>query len=225
MDWLNQHYIEIFGAVSGIIYVFLEIRQNIWLWPLGIVTSALYIWIFYNSGFYADMGLQWYYLFISIYGWILWSKGKSESERERKGEGEKGRVLRQAQEPLDKKILEEGRIIKQLSVSRLGFRTGLVLFAISLILFAGIWLVLERFTDSTIPGWDAFTTALSIVATWMLARKILEHWFIWVLVNIVSVGLYIYKGLFPTVVLFIVYATMAIVGYFEWRKEMRINAN
>ncbi len=215
MDWLNQHYIEIFGAASGIIYVFLEIRQNIWLWPLGIVTSALYIWIFYNSGFYADMGLQWYYLFISIYGWILWSKGKSE----------KGRVLRQAQEPLDKKILEEGRIIKQLSVSRLGFRTGLVLFAISLILFAGIWLVLERFTDSTIPGWDAFTTALSIVATWMLARKILEHWFIWVLVNIVSVGLYIYKGLYPTVVLFIVYATMAIVGYFEWRREMRINAN
>ncbi|MDX2414008.1 MAG: nicotinamide mononucleotide transporter family protein, partial [Bacteroidales bacterium] len=59
----------------------------------------------------------------------------------------------------------------------------------------------------------------------MLARKILEHWFIWVLVNIVSVGLYIYKGLYPTVVLFIVYATMAIVGYFEWRKEMRVNAN
>ena len=221
MDWLNQHYIEIFGAVSGIIYVFLEIRQNIWLWPLGIVTSALYIWIFYNSGFYADMGLQWYYLFISIYGWMLWSKAKSE----RKGEGEKGRVLRQAQEPLDKKILEEGRIIKQLSVSRLRFRTGLLLFAISLVLFVGIWFVLNRFTDSTIPGWDAFTTALSIVATWMLARKILEHWFIWVLVNIVSVGLYIYKGLYPTVVLFIVYATMAIVGYFEWRREMRINAN
>lgn len=202
MDWLNQHYIEIFGAASGIIYVFLEIRQNIWLWPLGIVTSALYIWIFYNSGFYADMGLQWYYLFISIYGWILWSKVKYKSEG--RGEGESNRML---------------------VISRVTLRLAILLLFVSLSLFVGIWFVLDSFTDSTIPGWDAFTTALSIVATWMLARKILEHWFIWVLVNIVSVGLYIYKGLYPTVVLFIVYATMAIVGYFEWRKEMRVNAN
>ncbi len=87
-------------------------------------------------------------------------------------------------------------------------------------LFVGIWYILTRFTDSTIPGWDAFTTALSITATWMLARKIIEHWYIWIIVNTVSIGLYIYKGLYPTVILFIVYALMAVVGYIEWRKEI-----
>lgn len=191
MDWILQHYIEIFGAVSGVIYVFLEIRQNIWLWPLGIITSGLYTWIFYNSGFYADMGLQWYYLFISIYGWILWSRGKAESS-------------------------------KVLKISRISLRTALVLLSISMALFVGIWFVLEKYTDSTIPAWDAFTTSLSIVATWMLAHKIIEHWYIWILVNIVSIGLYIYKGLYPTVVLFIVYTIMAFVGYIEWKKEIRM---
>ncbi len=76
MSWLQEHFIEIFGAITGIIYVFLEIKRNIWLWPLGIVSSAIYIYVFYQSGFYADMGLQWYYLFISVYGWIIWSRGK-----------------------------------------------------------------------------------------------------------------------------------------------------
>ena len=82
-----------------------------------------------------------------------------------------------------------------------------------------------RFTDSTIPGWDAFTTALSVSATWMLARKILEHWYLWIIVNIVSIGLYVHKGLYPTVVLFTVYAIMAFIGLYEWRKAMRIDAN
>ncbi|HUU99686.1 MAG TPA: nicotinamide mononucleotide transporter family protein, partial [Bacteroidales bacterium] len=63
-DWLSNNWIEIFGAVTGIIYVFLEIRQNLWLWPVGIVTSGVYIWVFFNSKIYADMGLQGYYLVI-----------------------------------------------------------------------------------------------------------------------------------------------------------------
>ena len=70
-DWLSDNYIEIFGAVTGIIYVFLEIRQNIWLWPVGIVTSAVYILVFFTSKFYADMSLQVYYLVISCSGMVL----------------------------------------------------------------------------------------------------------------------------------------------------------
>ena len=96
--------------------------------------------------------------------------------------------------------------------------TGIILIITFVIIFAGIWFVLERFTDSTIPGWDAFTTALSIVATWMLAHKIIEHWYLWMIVNVVSIGLYLYKGLYPTVILFIVYAIMAFVGLREWNR-------
>jgi len=65
-DWLSKNWIEIFGAVAGIIYVFLEIRQNLWLWPVGIVTSAMYIFVFFTGKLYADMSLQAYYLVISV---------------------------------------------------------------------------------------------------------------------------------------------------------------
>ena len=74
-DWIASNWIEIFGALSGIIYVFLEIRQNIWLWPVGIVTSAVYIIVFFTSKFYADMSLQGYYLVMSCIGWYWWAQG------------------------------------------------------------------------------------------------------------------------------------------------------
>ncbi len=84
--------------------------------------------------------------------------------------------------------------------------------------FFGIGVILDKFTDSPIPYWDAFTTAVSFTATWMLARKILEHWILWILVDAVSMGLYLYRGLYPTLVLFTIYTTMAAIGYFEWKK-------
>ncbi|MFN2313150.1 MAG: nicotinamide riboside transporter PnuC, partial [Bacteroidales bacterium] len=76
-DWITANIIEIFGAVAGIAYVILEIKRNILLWPLGIITSAVYIYVFGHNGFYANMGLQWYYLVISIYGWYQWRGARS----------------------------------------------------------------------------------------------------------------------------------------------------
>ncbi len=92
--WMSNNYIELLGAVAGIVYVFLEIRQSIWLWPIGIITSAVYIWVFFTSKFYADMSLQMYYLGISILGWYWWSRGagkKKEREYGSMGEEENGR--------------------------------------------------------------------------------------------------------------------------------------
>ena len=100
-SWISNNYIEIFGAVTGIIYVFLEIRQTIWLWPVGIVTSAVYIWVFFTSKIYADMSLQVYYLVISILGWYWWVKGT----RVRRSFGEGG-VHTSSSEALAK---EEGK--------------------------------------------------------------------------------------------------------------------
>ena len=91
-NWISNNFIEIFGAVTGIIYVFLEIRQTIWLWPVGIITSAVYIWVFFTSKFYADMSLQGYYLVISILGWYWWAKGTGQKKEG--GEGEKGEERR-----------------------------------------------------------------------------------------------------------------------------------
>ena len=192
-EWIAGHSIEIFGAVTGIVYVILEIRQNIWLWPLGIVTSAIYLWVFYNSRFYADMGLQGYYLAISIYGWFLWTR--------------KDRIKDQQSTPA-------------LPVTRISLRLSVLLTIITALLTLVIWYILSQFTDSPLPGWDAFTTSISIVATWMLARKIIEHWVLWIIADVVSVGLYVYRGLYPTVVLFTVYTVMAAIGYYKWKETL-----
>jgi nicotinamide mononucleotide transporter len=107
-----------------------------------------------------------------------------------------------------------------LEVSRTCIDLWLKLVTVFILLFAVISYILVRYTDSTVPYWDAVTTALSIVATWMLARKKIEHWLVWVLVDAVSIGLFIVKELYPTTLLFVVYTILAVYGYFEWKKEL-----
>lgn len=80
IDWLLANYIEILGVISGLLFLYFEYKEDARLWPLGILTSAFYIFIFYQSKFYADMGLQVYYLFISMYGWYAWLKGSKEGD-------------------------------------------------------------------------------------------------------------------------------------------------
>ena len=94
----------------------------------------------------------------------------------------------------------------------------MILLLITTVTFLGIGVILKRYTDSPMPFWDAFTTAASFTATWMLARKILEHWILWIIVDAVSMGLYLYRDLYPTLILFAIYTSMAIIGYIEWKK-------
>jgi len=223
IDWLSDNYIEIFGAVAGILYVILEIRQNIWLWPVGIATSAVYIWIFFTSKFYADMSLQGYYLVISILGWYWWIRG---ARHQVKSTGRRAQGMEQGpnNSPLEG---EQGSVsyegnprTQKLKVTRINLKTAIILTTVFSILIAVMWLVLDRFTDSPVPGWDSFITALSIIATWMLARKIYEHWYLWIVVNTASVILFYTRGLYPTVVLYIIYCGMSFVGLREWKRSL-----
>ena len=190
-NWLQAHYIEIVGVVFSVIYLLFSIRQNILLWPTGMISAILYMVVFFQAKFYADMGLNAYYFFISIYGWIVWQKGKGES-------GRKSIII------------------------RIQWKQGLILTCLTALAFMGIGLILDRYTDSPIPYWDALTTAMSFTATWMLARKILEHWIVWIIVDAISMGLYIYRGLYPTMILFAIYTTMAVIGYLEWKKSQSV---
>ena len=188
IKWLSGNYVELLGAILGIIYIFFSIRQSILTWPVGLLTSLLYVWVFFVSKLYADMGLQMYYVVISIYGWYEWLRGNQTNHSE------------------------------PIRISRLPLKLGAILSVISLVIFFLIWFVLKNYTDSTVPIADSLATALSIVATWMLARKILEHWLVWIFVDAFSAGLFWYKDLLPTVFLFVVYTVMAYIGYCEWKK-------
>jgi nicotinamide mononucleotide transporter len=192
--WLSEHYIEALGTIIGILYIFFSIRQNIFTWPTGIVTSALYVLVFFQSKLYAMMGLQVYYVFISIYGWHYWLKGAKNKNQEKT------------------------------PVTRLPNKNLLWLIPATGFIYLAIFFILKKYTDSPVPHLDSLTTSLSIVATWMLARKVIENWLVWILVDAVSVGLYFYRGLWATTILFLVYTVMAIAGYFEWKKDLKTNA-
>lgn len=207
-DWISNNFIEIFGAVTGIIYVFLEIKQTIWLWPVGIITSAVYIWVFFTTKIYADMSLQGYYLVISIFGWYWWTRGRDRRSKrsEDSASAERG----------------EGENI-ELQVTRLKLRTGVILALVFVLLYVIMWLILTRLTDSPVPVRDSFITSLSIIATWMLARKIYEHWFLWIVVNFTSAVLFLTRGLYPTVILYLVYGIMSFAGLVAWKKTIKTN--
>lgn len=191
-NWFVNNYIEFLGTVFGLIYISFSIKQNILLWPVGIITSALYIYVFFYSKFYADMSLQVYYLVISFYGWYNWLHGKNKDT--------------------------ESNHIQIITVTK---KLSAILIVITFVLFLFIAFILKNYTDSPLPYWDSFTTAASIVATWMLTKKYIEQWLIWVIVDSVSLGLYIYKGLYSTSFLFFVYTILAIFGYLEWKKEIK----
>ncbi len=214
-DWIASNWIEIFGALSGIIYVFLEIRQNIWLWPVGIVTSAVYIIVFFTSKFYADMSLQGYYLVMSCIGWYWWAQGEEHGAQ---GAGHRAQGEEHRAQGTGHRAQGEGH--GGLQVTRLRPLTGLVLAAVFILSYTGIWFILSRFTDSPVPGWDSFITSLSAIATWMLARKIYEHWYLWIAVNAASVMIFVARGLYPTVILYAVYLVMSFAGLKVWKRSI-----
>jgi nicotinamide mononucleotide transporter len=190
IDWSVSNKVELSGTIFGLIYVWFSIRQSIYTWPTGIITSLLYCWVFFVAKFYAGMGLQVYYVAISIYGWWSWQHGGQKSS-----------------------------VNIKLQVSYTKSNLWLLLFMLSIPLTFSIYYLLSRYTDSPIAFGDAFTTSLSIIATWMLARKKIENWLIWIFIDLVSIGLYLYRGLYPTVFLFSIYTVMAGFGFYGWKKD------
>ena len=185
--------LEILGVLTGIIYLWLEYRANIYLWITGIIMPAIYIFVYYDAGLYADFAINIYYLAIALYGWFAWKTGFTLTGK--------------------KKTTEQ-----ELSISytpRGAWAKITVAYLIAQIAIA--WLLIN-YTDSTVAWADSFTTALSIVGMWMLARKYIEQWWVWCVVDIASSALYVYKGLNFTAILYAVYAIIAIFGYCKWKK-------
>ena len=195
-DYLKTHWVEITGAVLSVIYLFLSIKQKSALWIFGFISSAFYVVIFFQSKFYADMSLQFYYLVVSVYGWINWQRKTDETKNS---------------------TLPTTRIS--------GKKQYLEYIAGTVVVYLIYFFILYFLTDSPFPIADSVVGAFSVIATWMLAKKKIENWIVWIFVDAFAAGLYFYKNLYPTAVLFIVYTIMAVVGYFQWNKEMKQSQN
>ena len=184
LEYLSNNWLEIVGTIIGFVYLWQEVKASIWLWLTGIVMPAIYTVVFYQSGLYADFGIQVYYIIAALYGFLFWKFGKKQD--------------------------------KPLPIVHTSVRQGVILFLITVLVFVPIYLILTKFTDSTVPFYDSATTALSIVALWMLAKKHVEQWFVWIAVDAVSSALYFYKGIYFTAVLYAVYTVVAFYGYKKW---------
>ena len=98
------------------------------------------------------------------------------------------------------------------------------LVAVYVVLHISLYFLLTEFTDSRVPLLDSMSTALSIVAMWMLSRKLVEQWLVWLVVDMISVGLYLYKGIPITAMLYMLYCALAVAGYMRWRKQVLIKS-
>ena len=162
------------------------------MWVVGFFMQCLGIVLYYQKGLYADCGMEFYYLAMTIYGFIAWMRHSSKRQ--------------------------------DLSIRHMPRKTALVWLGLAAVIWLVIWYLLSHFTDSRVPILDAFTTALSIVGIWALARKYLEQWFVWIVVDIVTCGLYFYKDIPFKASLYGLYVIIAIFGYFKWKKELSVPA-
>ncbi len=179
---------ELIGFVSGVICVYLVVKQNIWNWPVALVNAFFYIIVFYQARLYADMGLQVIYIILSIYGWYEWLHG--------------------------------GKDHGKLSVTRTRVSEGLLLTLIAVVSTLGVGYFLTAYTNADLPYWDALTTVVSLCAQFLMARKKLESWVLWISVDIIYIGMYYYKALYLTMVLYAIFLVLAAAGYFAWRKSL-----
>ncbi len=191
-------WMEGIGAVAALIYLYFSVNQKIWLWPMGILTSAFYMAVFFDAHLYADMILQLYYLVVSVMGWVIWR---------------------------NRQVTEHKETTQILKTSKPTLLKLLIVFAVLYVVLA--WALLNvpsmlNIAASDMPFWDTFTTAASFVATWMLAKKFIEQWLIWIVVDFVAMGMYIYKGLYITAILFVIYTVMAIWGYYAWLRHFKL---
>jgi len=186
-DWLrNQSLLETSGVITGILCVYLAAKNNIWNWPIAIVSVLIYIFIFFEAKLYADTGLQVYFFMMNFYGWYFWSR---KHER------------------------------KKVPVTLITLKEIIISVAVIAVFTAGLGFFLYKGTDASFPFVDSFCTACSLVAQVFLARKVLENWLIWIFVDIIYVGVYIFKDLHLTAGMYALYIIIAAIGYFDWRKE------
>lgn len=193
MDW--KFVLQLTGIVLGLLYLWLEYRADIRLWIVGLIMPVVHGLLYYRSGLYADCSMQVYYILAGLYGWVVWLRSE-------KGDPERPRT-------------------KQFSkIGHTPLRLAPILFTLFLCIQAAIYLLLVHFTDSKVPFWDSFTTALSVIALWMLSRKYAEQWLVWLVVDLTTVGLYIYKEIPFTAGLYLLYSALAVAGYLRWRKQI-----
>lgn len=186
---LQMSFVEAVGAVVGIIYLVLEYKANAWLWLFGLLMPLFYIYLFFKNTLYANAAINIYYVAASVYGLLCW-RGLIGS----KGQGES-------------------------PITSMPKGLWLPLAAIVLGLAGLLGWLLGYLGESQAALLDGFTSALSVVGMWMLAKGYYQQWLCWIVVEPVMVVMSIITGMYPTAVMYLVYCVIAVMGYLRWKRQ------
>ncbi len=181
-------YLDLITTILGLMYIWLEYRAHIALWVVGIIMPALDIVLYWQHGLYGDAGMACYYVLAALYGLFVWKFKKTRKKKE----------------PLP-----------IIHMPRSKYLPVVVTF---LAAWGIIYYILVTWTNSTVPVLDSFTNAMSFVGLWALARKYLEQWLFWIVVDIVCAVLYVHKDIPFKAGLYALYVIIAIAGYFKWKQ-------
>ena len=185
--------LEFFAAVLGIVSVWFAKKNKVLVYPTGMVSTLIYVWILFKNQLLGDLIINAYFFLMSIYGWFFWSK---------KDKGNfKNKISRM-------NLVES---IFGLTVFILSFITIMYLYNVS------------NWQESYVSSIDTFTTAIFCSAMWFMARRKVEHWILWIIGDVISVPLYFYKGLYLTSIQYLIFTIIAILGFFTWLKELNKN--
>ena len=184
--------LEAVGVATGVACVWLAARNSVWNFPLAVVSCGLYLVVFGQARLYSDAGLQLAFIALNAYGWVAWLR--------RAGPG--------------------AQAAPALPITRTPPRLALALAGAGLLYAAGAGYLFSQLTDAALPYWDSATTAISLVAQVLLARRHLENWLLWLGVDVAYVGMYWHRDLYLTSALYAVFLGLAAYGYWQWRREL-----
>lgn len=181
--------LEATAVAFGLLYLVLAIRQSIWCWAAALVSVLLSLVLFWQSRLYSETALQVFYAVMAVYGWLQW----------RRGGGERGRA-------------------DDLPVGVWPLRAHVVAIGATLIAAACIGWALSK-TNAAFPYLDSFTSIGAVVTTYMVAKKLLENWLYWLVIDGLSLYVYLARELYLYAGLFVVYLVLVVLGYFRWRRD------
>jgi nicotinamide mononucleotide transporter len=183
-------WIEVIGFVTGAACVYGVARQELWNWPVGILNNAAFIVLFLGAGLYAESVLQLVFAAIALFGWYNWVRGSAATGTR-----------------------------NDLSIRDASLKEALVGLGVTAVGTSVVAMVLTHGTDSQVPWPDAFVLTASLVATYGQARKIFQHWHIWILIDVVSIPLYVSRGLALTAFLYLGFLVLCIYGLINWQRN------
>lgn len=182
--------LEIIGVLFGLASVLFAKKNNILVYPTGIISTIIFVYLLNKWGLMGDMMINIYYTTMSVYGWYLWSR-KSDDKLE-------------------------------LPISRVTSKEtyyGVILFLITIIFVLFVYNYFDKLTHWT-AYIDTFTTGVFFVGMWLMAKRKLENWILWVIGDLVSIPLYFYRGYTFTSIQYAIFTIIAVYGYIEWKKNL-----